>query len=66
MKSKTNTPEGYLYYIRLKTEKCTFYKIGYTKKKSVKERFSCGGSLNYKLIDKILVFKPHVVNGLLI
>lgn len=49
--------EGYLYYIRLKTSKGIFYKIGFTRQKSVEDRFSYGGSKNYQLIDKVLFFK---------
>ena len=49
--------EGYLYYVRLKTSKGIFYKIGFTRQKSVEDRFSYGGSENYRLIDKVLLFK---------
>jgi hypothetical protein len=49
--------EGYCYYIKLKTNKGTFYKIGFTTKESIEERFSYGGSDNYKLISKVLMYK---------
>jgi hypothetical protein len=57
MSIRPETSEGYLYYIRLNTEKGDFYKIGFTKMESVEERFSYGGSENYKLIDKIFMYK---------
>lgn len=57
MRKEPDTREGYLYYIRLKTEKGRFYKIGFTKMESVEDRFSYGGSENYKLIDKVLMYK---------
>lgn len=48
--------DGYLYYIRLKTQLGTFYKLGFTKSSSVESRFSYGGSGDYELIDKELLF----------
>jgi len=50
-------PEGYVYYIKLNTEKGVFYKIGFTKMSNIEKRFSYGGSDNYKLIEKVLMFK---------
>ncbi|CAM3837467.1 GIY-YIG nuclease family protein [Vreelandella rituensis] len=52
-----DTPEGHVYYIRLTTHKGIFYKIGFTKSNDVIKRFSYRGSQNYKLIDKVLLFK---------
>ncbi|MER2512392.1 MAG: GIY-YIG nuclease family protein [Nitrosomonas ureae] len=49
--------EGYVYYIRLKTNKGRFYKIGFTRMSSVEQRFSYEGSEAYKMIDKVLLFK---------
>ena len=48
--------DGYLYYVRLKTQLGTFYKLGFTKSSSVESRFSYGGSDDHKLIDKELLF----------
>ncbi len=50
------TRDGYLYYIRLKTQLGTFYKLGFTKSSSVETRFSYDGSDDHKLIDKELLF----------
>lgn len=51
------TPEGHVYYIRLSHPKGIFYKLGFTKANDVATRFSYQGSQNYKLIDKVLIFK---------
>lgn len=48
---------GYVYYLRLKTHVGICYKLGFTTKKSAEERFSYGCSDDYKLIDKVLLFK---------
>jgi hypothetical protein len=48
---------GYLYYIRLKTDTGTYYKIGFTKKSNINRRFNENDSEDYLLIDKILLFK---------
>lgn len=50
-------PDGHLYYIRFKTPKGVFYKIGVSKKSSAELRFSYGGSENYKMIDKVFMYK---------
>lgn len=50
-------PEGYVYYIRLKTKKGILYKVGFTKMESVDARFSYGGSETHKMIDKVLMYK---------
>jgi len=61
--------EGYVYYIKLRTNQGIFYKIGFTTMESVDERFSYGGSENYKLIEKVLLYKyslyAHQIEGLL-
>jgi hypothetical protein len=49
--------DGYVYYIRFKTPKGIFYKIGFTTMDSVELRFSYGGSENYKMIDKVFMYK---------
>lgn len=51
---RPSTPDGHVYYVRLKTPIGVFYKLGFTKQKSVRDRFSYGGSDNAKLIDKEL------------
>lgn len=56
MKANTNVA-GHLYYIRLKTNFGIFYKIGFTTKESVHERFKLNGSSDYKFIDKVFLFK---------
>lgn len=59
-KYSMNAPEfddGYVYYIRFKTPKGIFYKIGFTRMSSAELRFSYGGSENYKMIDKVLMYK---------
>ena len=57
MSLRPNNTNGYVYYLRLKTHKGIFYKIGYTSKDSINERFSYGNSENHKLVDKVLMFK---------
>lgn len=47
---------GHLYYVRLKTEAGTFYKIGFTSMNSVVARMAYKGEGHEKLIDKILLF----------
>lgn len=49
-------PKGNLYYIRLKTEYGKFYKIGFTTARSVHDRMSYAGSLDWKYIDKVIAF----------
>jgi hypothetical protein len=51
--------DGSLYYVRLETHCGIFYKIGFTTLESVHERFSYGGSSDWKYIDKILLFVSH-------
>ncbi|MDO9518610.1 MAG: GIY-YIG nuclease family protein [Pseudohongiella sp.] len=50
------TPDGYLYYVRLKTEYGIFYKIGFTKLQSVEARLNFGGNADVRHIDKVLAF----------
>jgi len=57
MSIRPDHPAGYVYYIRLKTKKGTFYKLGYTKMDNVMDRYSYGGSDTYKLINKVLMHK---------
>ncbi len=54
---RPETSEGYLYYIRLNTEKGLLYKIGFTKMENVEKRFSYGGSDKYKQIEKVFMYK---------
>jgi len=54
---RPTTPDGNLYYVRLKTPHGVFYKLGFTKQPSVEARFSYNGSLDYRFIDKVLLFK---------
>jgi hypothetical protein len=49
--------EGYVYYIRLKTNNGRFYKVGFTRMSSVEQRFSYGESEAHKMIDKVFLFK---------
>ncbi len=49
-------PSGYVYYARLNTPQGVFYKIGYTTKKSLRERMSYGGTGDEKLIEREIFF----------
>lgn len=53
---RRSDPRGNLYYIRLDTEYGKFYKIGFTTARSVYDRMSYAGSLDWKYIDKVIVF----------
>lgn len=57
---RPKTREGYVYYVRLRTNKGVFYKIGFTTMESLEKRFSYKGSENYKLIDKIFLYKYFI------
>lgn len=48
---------GHIYYIRLKTHVGPCYKLGFTTMASPEARLSYGGTQDYKLIDKVLLFK---------
>lgn len=50
------TSDGYIYYIRLKINSHVYYKLGFTKKSSIYERFSFNGCEDYKHIDRVLFF----------
>ncbi len=50
---------GNLYYIKLKTDLGTFYKIGFTTSKNIIDRFNHNGSNDYKLIQETLIFKYY-------
>ena len=47
---------GHVYYLKLKTSRGPMYKLGFTTKTSIRERFSFDGSEDYKLIDKEFIF----------
>jgi hypothetical protein len=48
---------GNLYYVKLKTDSGTLYKLGFTSLESVHARLSFGGAGDEKLIDKVLFFE---------
>ncbi|NMG17636.1 GIY-YIG nuclease family protein [Aromatoleum bremense] len=50
------TDAGHVYYVRLNTSQGILYKLGFTTRGSVKERFSYAGFGDEKLIDKIFFF----------
>lgn len=50
------TDAGRVYYVKLKTDCGTFYKIGFTTKESVEERFSYAGLGDEKMIEKVFLF----------
>lgn len=54
--SRPRDPSGHVYYARLATPRGIFYKIGYTKKSSLAERFSYLGCLDYQLVDREFFF----------
>ncbi|MFX1825448.1 hypothetical protein [Acinetobacter sp. AS5] len=56
---------GHLYYVRLKTDVGTFYKIGFTTADSVEARFDYGGARDSRYIDKVLMFtySDHAYNA---
>ncbi|HGY9638059.1 TPA: GIY-YIG nuclease family protein [Pseudomonas putida] len=51
---------GNLYYVRLNTPLGKFYKIGFTKMKSVNDRLAFQGTGDEKYIDEVLYFKFHL------
>lgn len=50
------TDAGHVYYVKLRTDHGTLYKLGFTTKYSVKERFAFAGLGDEKLIEKVLLF----------
>jgi len=50
------SPDGNLYYVRLKTPVGTMYKLGFTKLSSVRERLAYQKSGDEQHIDKVLLF----------
>lgn len=56
---RPSDPSGHVYYVRLKTQQGTFYKLGYTSKPTLEERMGYGGSGDEKLIDRQLLFAYH-------
>lgn len=48
---------GYLYYIKLNTKMGIFYKVGYTTMDSIEKRFTYNNSIDYNLIDEVLLFE---------
>ena len=53
---RPTTPDGNLYYVRLKTPVGTMYKLGFTKMSSVRERLAYQKSGDEQYIDKVLLF----------
>lgn len=53
---RPSDPSGYVYYAKLDTPQGLFYKIGFTKKSSLIERFSFAGLGDEKLIKQQLFF----------
>lgn len=53
---RPENPAGYVYYARLKTNCGLLYKLGYTKKPSLKERLAYGGHGDEKMIDQEFFF----------
>lgn len=53
---KPRDPSGHVYYVRLATPQGRFYKLGYTSKPSLVDRFAFGGSGDEKLIERELLF----------
>lgn len=49
-------PAGHIYYVRLLTSEGVFYKVGFTVKDSVRERFAYGGYGDEHLIARELLF----------
>jgi len=54
--SRPKDPSGHVYYARLKTPQGTYYKLGYTSKRTLVERMAFGGHGDEKLIDRELLF----------
>ncbi|MBX3586351.1 MAG: hypothetical protein KF796_06880 [Ramlibacter sp.] len=52
-------PAGYVYYAKLVAPQGVFYKIGFTKKKTLVERFAFGGFGDEKLLQKQILFTFH-------
>jgi len=54
--SKPKKTSGYVYYVKFIFEGEVFYKLGFTTKNSLSERFSYSGSDDFKSIKKIIFF----------
>ena len=54
---RPTTPDGNLYYVRLKTPVGTMYKLGFTKLSSVRERLAYQKSGDEQYIDKVFLFE---------
>ena len=53
---RPSNPAGHVYYVRLKTPQGNFYKLGYTSKPSLMERFAFSGHGDEKLVDREFFF----------
>lgn len=53
---RPRNPAGYIYYVKLLTSQGVFYKVGFTVKESVRERFAYGGHGDEHLIARELLF----------
>lgn len=53
---RPRTSSGYVYYIKLKVEGVDYYKLGFTTKNSIQERFSYSGHGDEKLVDTVFFF----------
>lgn len=58
-KFRPSVTSGHVYYVRLRTSNCVYYKIGFTSSTSVGERLSFGQSGHESLIDEVLLFSYH-------
>lgn len=57
--ARPSNPAGHVYYVRLKTPQGVYYKIGYTSKSSMHDRFAFGGHGDEELIDREFFFTFH-------
>jgi len=57
--ARPKNPAGNVYYARLKTPTGTYYKIGYTSKSSLFERFAYGGQGDEFMLDREFFFTFH-------
>lgn len=57
--ARPSNPAGHVYYTRLKTPQGTYYKIGYTSKSSMVDRFTFGDHGDERLIDREFFFTFH-------
>lgn len=56
---RPNDPSGYVYYAKLSAPQGVFYKLGYTKKSSLRERLAYAGLGDEQLIEREFVFAFH-------